>query len=242
MNRPMHSIDYDHLLIAIDHWLFGVNPTQWIYQFAHPVATEILQVAYFSYYLLFIALGVEVYGKRDVRDFDRVGFLVVYGFFLSYLGYFMLPAVGPRFTLHDFSLMSQELPGILLTEPLRSFVNSGGGIPSGSVNPVEFVHRDVFPSGHTQLSLVCVYLAYQYKLSTRHAMAVVVTLLILATVYLRYHYVVDLLAGSLFFGMTIMTGHHIEEWWNRLKNRAPNRPDSGPPRVFHTRSGDNVKQ
>jgi membrane-associated phospholipid phosphatase len=220
MNRPIHSMDYDHLLIAADHWIFGVNPTQWIYQFASPVVTEILQIAYFSYYFLFIALGVEMYRKHDVRDFDRVGFLLVYGFFLSYLGYFTLPAVGPRFTLHDFSLMNQELPGILLTEPLRNFVNAGGGIPAGALNPVEVVHRDVFPSGHTQLSLVCVYLAYEYKISLRHVMAVVVTFLIIATVYLRYHYVVDLMAGALFFGFTIMSGHHIERWWGRIRKGA----------------------
>ena len=113
--------------------------------------------------------------------------------------------------------MNQDLPGLFLTEPIRNFVNSGGGIPSGAVNPVELVHRDVFPSGHTQMSLVCVYLAYQYKISTRHAMAVVVTLLIISTVYLRYHYVIDVIAGTVFFVVTIVTGHHIEEWWNRLR-------------------------
>jgi membrane-associated phospholipid phosphatase len=226
MNRPIHSVDYDYLLITIDYWLFGVNPTQWVYQFAHPVITELLQVAYFSYYLLFIALGVEIYRTHDVDDFDRVGFLVVYGFFLSYLGYFTLPAVGPRFTLHDFGLMNQELPGLLLTEPLRAFVNSGGGIPAGAVDPVQYVHRDVFPSGHTQLSLVCVYLAYEYKLSSRYMMAVIVALLIVATVYLRYHYVIDLVAGGVFFGVTILTGHQIEQWWNGIKNNLGKKRDA----------------
>lgn len=224
MIKPIHSMDYDHLLIAADHWLFGTNPTQWIFQFAHPVLTEVLQIAYFSYYFLFIVLGIETYREYSPRELDRVGFLLVYGFFLSYLGYFALPAVGPRFTLHDFGSLSQDLPGLLFTEPLRNFVNAGGGIPPGAMNPVEHVHRDVFPSGHTQLSLVCVYLAYEYKIRARHIMAVMVTLLIIATVYLRYHYVVDLLAGALFFGFTIMSGHHIERWWNRIRASA-----SGPP-------------
>lgn len=225
MIRPIHPVDYDSLLIAIDQWMFGVNPTQWIMQFAHPVVTEILQTAYFSYYLLFIIVGVGVYRTRGPRDFDRVGFLIVYGFFLSYLGYFLLPAVGPRFTLHDFATLSEELPGLLLTEPMRQFVNAGGGVPADGVNPVEVVHRDVFPSGHTQLSLVCVYLGYQYKLQTRHVLAVIVTLLIIATVYLRYHYVIDLIAGGCFFALTITTGHHIERWWNRL--RGVHHDDSG---------------
>ena len=220
MIKPIHSMDYDHLLIAADHWMFGTNPTQWIYRFAHPVLTEVLQIAYFSYYFLFIALGIETYREYTPRELDRVGFLLVYGFFLSYLGYFALPAVGPRFTLHDFNSLSKDLPGLLFTEPLRNFINAGGGIPPGSVDPVAQVHRDVFPSGHTQLSLVCVYLAYQHKIKTRHIMAVTVTLLIIATVYLRYHYVIDLLAGGLFFGFTIVSGHHIERWWNRIRGAA----------------------
>ncbi|HTP12985.1 MAG TPA: hypothetical protein VMM37_05125, partial [Bacteroidota bacterium] len=53
MVHPIHPTDYDGLLIAIDHWMFGVNPTQWIYQFASPVLTELLQTAYFTYYIIF---------------------------------------------------------------------------------------------------------------------------------------------------------------------------------------------
>lgn len=229
MNRPIHAMDYDHLLIAVDHWLFGTNPTRWIFQFAHPVLTEVLQIAYFSYYFLFIVLGIETYREYSPRELDRVGFLLVYGFFLSYLGYFTLPAVGPRFTLHDFSSLSQDLPGLVFTEPLRNFVNAGGGIPPGAVDPVEHVHRDVFPSGHTQLSLVCVYLAYEYKIRARHIMAATVALLIVATVYLRYHYVVDLIAGTLFFGFTIVSGHHIERWWNRIRGVAAGSVGSDTP-------------
>jgi hypothetical protein len=58
MVRPIHPMDYDRLFISIDRWIFGVNPTQWMMQFAHPILTEIFQIAYFSYYILFIMLGV----------------------------------------------------------------------------------------------------------------------------------------------------------------------------------------
>ena len=45
MVHPIHPTDYDQLFISIDRWMFGVNPTQWISQFAHPLLTELLQVA-----------------------------------------------------------------------------------------------------------------------------------------------------------------------------------------------------
>jgi membrane-associated phospholipid phosphatase len=175
--------------------------------------TEIFQLAYFSYYILFLMLGIELYRRYPIAEFDRGAFLVVYGFYLSYLGYFLLPAVGPRFTLHNFNTLSQELPGLLFTEPIRNFINAGESISSALPNAVEFVQRDVFPSGHTQLTLTVVYLGHFYKLKTRWVMTVFAGMLILSTIYLRYHYVIDLLGGVLFFMFTVWSGKQIQTWW-----------------------------
>ncbi|HXG39152.1 MAG TPA: phosphatase PAP2 family protein [Bacteroidota bacterium] len=220
MVRPIHPVDYDWLLIEIDRWVFGVNPTEWLSQYAHPIVTEILQIGYSSYYLLFIILGIDVYRRQSWKGFDTSVFLIVYGFYLSYIGYFLLPAVGPRFTLHSFELLNQELPGLLLTEPLRAFVNWGESVPTHVPNPVDFVQRDVFPSGHTQLTLVILYCAFHYKLPTRWFLTVMAILLIVGTVYLRYHYVIDLFAGVLFFLFTVWSGWRIMRWWEGWRGRS----------------------
>ena len=144
-------------------------------------------------------------------------FLVVYGFYLSYVGYFVLPAVGPRFTLHDFHALNTELPGIWLTNGIREFVNSGESIPSGVLRAIDYAQRDAFPSGHTQLTLVILYIAFINRLRSRWVLLVVGSLLIVSTIYLRYHYVVDVLAGVAFFFFTIWTGLKIDAWWRRVK-------------------------
>jgi membrane-associated phospholipid phosphatase len=215
MVRPIHPVDYDWLFISIDRWMFCVNPTQWIAKYAHPLITEILQISYFSYYILFVMLGIELYRRYKIEEFDRAAFLVVYGFYLSYLGYFLLPAVGPRFTLHDFYATNQELPGLLFTPWIRDFVNAGESISFQMANASEFVQRDVFPSGHTQLTMIVAYLSHQYKLKTRWIITVFGGLLVIGTVYLRYHYVVDLLGGVLFFMITIWSGKKIQSWWQK---------------------------
>ncbi len=220
MVRPIHPVDYDALFISIDRWLFGVNPTEWLAQFAHPFLTEMLQVAYSSYYWLFFIFGFEIYRRYPVEKFDAAAFMIVYGFYLSYLGYFTFPAVGPRFTLHSFQSLNTDLPGLLLTEPLRAFVNWGGSVPTNIPNPIGFVQRDVFPSGHTQLSLIVTLLAFRYKLYTRWFFLSLVTLLIIGTVYLRYHYVIDVIAGVFSFGFTIWSGDRIASWWNHWKNAS----------------------
>jgi membrane-associated phospholipid phosphatase len=221
MIHRINPTDYDQMFIAIDHWMFGVNPTQWLYQFSHPLITEILQTAYFSYYLIFILVGVEIFRRYPIDRFDHAAFLIVYGFYLSYLGYFLFPAVGPRFTLHNFADLSHDLPGLFLTPIFRAIINAGESIPLGSLHPIELVQRDVFPSGHTQLTLVCTYLAFHYRLHSKWPITILASLLIIATVYLRYHYVIDVVGGVAFFLLTVWTGNKLESWWNKfsaLKN------------------------
>ncbi len=219
MIAPIHGKDYDTLLIEIDRWLFGVDPTVWLWQFSHPLLTEIIQIAYSSFYFLFIIAGYELYKKGEFEKFYYAAFLIVYGFYLSYIGYFFLPAVGPRFTLHDFNAINTELPGLFLTNFLRDFVNYGESIVKGHPNPIEIVQRDVFPSGHTQLTLVLMYISAQYKMRTKIFLWVVGVLLIFGTVYLRYHYVIDLIAGGVFMLLTIWTAKFVYNGWNSLRLR-----------------------
>ncbi len=228
MLAPIHHWrDYDNVLIAIDRWIFGVNPTEWLMRFANPALTEVLQIAYTSFYFLFFVVGYELYRRHDPDVFHFFTFTCVYGFFLSYIGYFLLPAVGPRFTLHDFSTLDRDLPGLLLTPYLRWFVNAGESIPTGVPNAVAIAgtQRDVFPSGHTMLTLVLVWLSAKYRLRARYLMYVVGTLLIIATVYQRYHYVVDLVGGALFMILCIRTAPRLYVWtkttFGTLESRLP---------------------
>jgi membrane-associated phospholipid phosphatase len=197
---PLHQgKDYDSLLILIDRWLFRTNPTQWLARWSHPLLTEILQIAYSLFYVLFIAIGLELYLKKEYRRFRFFRFTIVYGFFLSYLAYFLLPAVGPRFTLHDFSRTDTELPGLLFTPALRWFVNIFESIPPRVANGIALVNaqRDVFPSGHTMMTLAAIVFAWKWHLALRYYVVIIGILLLFSTVYLRYHYVVDVLAGAL---------------------------------------------
>ena len=197
---------------------FGTNPTQYLYQFANPILTEILQIAYASFFIMPLVLLIELQLKKQILNFRFLAFSLVLGFILSYIGYFLVPAVGPRFTLHDFEMTNIELPGLWITNYLREFINTGESIPAGTPNPIEVVQRDVFPSGHTQMTLITMFLAYKFRTSTRYFIYVIGTLLIFATVYLRYHYVVDLIGGLIFMLLTMYLSKRLFNWWNRKIN------------------------
>jgi len=184
-------VEQDPWLIQLDLALLGVHPTVWLERFIHPVLTELLTWAYTAYYFLPIILGVALYRRGKERDFDRVVFGLVLCFYLSYLGYFLVPAIGPRFTLR--SLQQVELKGLLLAEPIMD-----------TLNRLERFKQDAFPSGHTAVVLLVLYYARQFVRGLFWPFLPVVVALILSTVYLRYHYVVDVLAGMFLAGLCLL--------------------------------------
>ncbi len=220
MIRPIRPYDYDELFIQIDRIIFfGKDPTYILYQISNPVLTEILQIIYGVFYLLPIILCLALLKTNKLVELDYALFSVIYGFYLSYIGYFMLPGIGPRFTLHDFATINDALPGLWLTNFLREVVNTGEGIPSGTLNPEEVVQRDVFPSGHTMITLIVMYLSVKLKSWSKYFFLPVGSLLIFATVYLWYHYVIDLIGGAVFMIFSIWTGKYIFNWWRRKSGK-----------------------
>ncbi len=218
MIKPIRQQDFDELFIAADRWIFGTDPTHFLHQYSFPLLTEILQIVYGSFYFLPIIFGIALLRKNRYLALEFAIFSVVYGFFLSYIGYFALPGVGPRFTLHNFETINTDLPGLWLTNFLREIVNTGESIPSGTSNPADYVQRDVFPSGHTMITLVVMYLSVKMKSRSKYFFLPVGTLLIFATVYLWYHYVIDLIGGLVFMIFSVWSGKHVFNWWKRFKN------------------------
>ena len=220
MVKPIAGVDYDQYLITIDKFIFGVNPTQYLHQFANPVLTEVLQIAYASFFIMPLILLLELQIKKQILSFRFVAFSLVLGFVLSYIGYFLVPAIGPRFTLHDFSLINIELPGLFLTDFLREIVNTGESIHAGTLNPSEVVQRDVFPSGHSQMTLIVMYLSIKFKTRSRYFFIINGTLLVFSTVYLRYHYAVDVIGGIIFMILTLWTGKFIYNSWMKYTGKS----------------------
>jgi membrane-associated phospholipid phosphatase len=218
--RPVNPAEFDDLLIGIDYAMFGVHPTQWLLRIAWPPLTEYLQLCYTLFYLLPVALAVEFIVRKREDLYDDVVLVFVYGFYLSYIAYFALPAVGPRFTLHDFASTPRELPGVVITDALRAFINAGESISTDAPNPRAEAQRDAFPSGHVQMSLLAIWIAWRHRARIRLPVTIVAGSLVFATVYLRYHYVVDVLGGLIFFLITVATVPRIERWVARFRRSS----------------------
>lgn len=202
--KVINPSDYDSVLISWDKMLLGVNPTEWLEQFINPYLTEYLQFCYMMFFIMPLAQGIELHIKGKNLEFSQFIARILMGFYVSYLLYLIMPAIGPRFCVHDFSQMDIELPGIWLAEHFRHFINAGGGVPFGATNAAELVNRDCMPSGHTMMTIMNIFLGFRNRSHLRYVFLIIGSSLIFSTVYLRYHYFVDLLAGA-FFAILVLT-------------------------------------
>ncbi len=214
--------DWDMVFIGMDRSIFGIDPTKWAYRFENPALTEFLQVIYVYYYAMIVVYGLEIYLWKRFNEFKYVLLVLFTGFFLSYLLYMVFPAAGPRFYLHNFSSISKELPGLLLTEPIRAFINFGESIPNGISNPIEFVQRDAMPSVHTTIALIIAYLSWKIRSKSFYFYLPYFFLLVISTIYLRYHYAVDIIAGIVMAVSAIIISNLLE----KLKNANGSHPSN----------------
>ncbi|MCX5850697.1 MAG: phosphatase PAP2 family protein [Deltaproteobacteria bacterium] len=175
--------DVDDLLIILDRLLFfGHDPTVLMEKIMLPPLTELAQIVYASFYFLPLTLCVLAWRRDREVTFHVVASTILIGFFVSYAGYYLTPALGPRFTLAH--LQGAPLTGVLTFDIIRS-----------SLDAAEGIMRDCCPSGHVMISMLTILLAR--RIGSRFFIPVIAWTLLLSfsTVYLRYHYVVDLIAG-----------------------------------------------
>jgi membrane-associated phospholipid phosphatase len=152
--------------------------------------TDLLYAAYASFYLLPLSVAAAARLRRGPAAFERVAFAVLLGFYLSYAGYFLWPTSGPRVPAAE---EAARLGGGALSALVRAWLRGA-----------EATTLDAFPSGHTALALVPA--ALGTRLFPRWAPALWgwAAAVVLATVYISAHYVVDVLAGALLALVTLL--------------------------------------
>jgi len=175
--------DADQWLAGLDYRIWQANPTVWLERVQHPVVTELLQDAYTLFVPAVLLVAFLIWMKGGYGDFQYYAFLIALGFLASYLGYVAVPARGPRFLLSH--LQHVPLQGVWLFGSMQS-----------TLDRLESAHYDCFPSGHTELTILAWWGSRMVSNRLFRIYFAYTPILIFATVYLRYHYTVDVLAGA----------------------------------------------
>jgi len=192
----------DDLLIAADRAILGGDLSVLLQPVVTPFLAAFMYVAYSTYYVLPLVLGGTLW-SRDLAAARRYIFTLTACFYVSYAGYFTIPAYGPRTALADRNRVPLE------TSPVARAI-------SRTINELEHTKLDAFPSGHTMITTAVLIVAWQRIRKLFWFLLPVATLLIVSTMYCRYHYLVDVLAGIVLAFATVPLGDRL---YDRLTRR-----------------------
>jgi membrane-associated phospholipid phosphatase len=170
----------DASLRRIDHFLIGENLSLRVEPYVRPLFTEPLSFCYMLFipYLTFSML-VYFVGPLPLLKRFYLGLFTIYGF--GFLGYTFVPAAGPYLAMtREFHV---PFTGWYFTRWNTAMVHFGS-------NGV-----DVFPSLHCAISSYMLFFDSWYKKWRFRLYAVPCVGLGLSTIYLRYHYFIDVLVG-----------------------------------------------
>jgi len=195
----------DGWLSRADTYLFGTPPSLLLEPFIRPVFTEVLIIAYSSFYLWPFLLAVFVYFRGNQRNFEFVELVMLMSFLTNYVFYMLFPACGPRYYMFD-----------AYTVPLRGIWLGDKLIDAFFQVPMIF---DCFPSGHTAVSLLTVILAYRYHRLYFWCILPVTAGIIFATIYGRFHYVIDVLLAVPFALSILGLSHLIDRGYYTARQR-----------------------
>ena len=197
--------------IGVDlSWLIGVNITGYIYALEGRFVAELQSLAtpaltaYFSFvyvfgYVFLLTFPVVAYSMHDDSQplhTTLVAYILNYGFGL--ICYVLFIAYGPR------NFMPELVESLLYTTwPQAQLLTS-------QVN----VNTNVFPSLHSSLSVTVALIAYR----TRNAYpawavaaAVVGGSIVVSTMYLGIHWLVDVIAGGGLAGLSVSLARRLDE-------------------------------
>ncbi|MDZ7263246.1 MAG: phosphatase PAP2 family protein [candidate division KSB1 bacterium] len=197
--------DVQHWLIKIDQWLFGVQPCVWAEQFIHPTLTDIFIAAYANYFVLNICVAVVLYFQKRYQEFRYTLVTTIICYYMGYFLFIIFPAAPPRIVLKPFFTVS--LHGHIL-EPIKHAIEVSAQDSRGA-----------FPSLHCAVSFVSMFFGWRYLRWMFWVMVPMVIMLVISTIYLRHHYVIDLIAGLALAFFAFWIGPKIEDWWAHLQSR-----------------------
>ena len=167
----------DRMLLGWDSALLGETPAVAMESWLRPWLEDLTMSGYLFFFYYLIAAPAS-YCVKDLRLFRKciVGLFTMYG--LAFMGYTVLPAGGP----HRWMTFSTPLQGWVLDYTLKT-VNEA----SNSV--------DVFPSVHVSATLYLLLFDWQHARRRFWLALLPCAFLWFATLYLRFHYFVDVLGG-----------------------------------------------
>lgn len=197
----------DGQLAAIDARLLGTQPTLALQRIVHPALTDYLTGCYSSYFFIPPLFAGWLWLRGHVEEFRELQLMMLLVFYAGFIGYVCVPATGPRY----------ELAAQYTVHLHGAYYDWCDHLMNG----IEAVARDCFPSLHTAISTTWLICAFRWRRHIPRARLVLPILTVLtvslwfSTVYLRYHWVADVIAGWVLGLLVQLLGPWLNRRWPR---------------------------
>ncbi|MGE0455497.1 MAG: phosphatase PAP2 family protein [Vicinamibacteria bacterium] len=196
--------DVHEFLAALDAELFGVQPTVWAERFVSRGRTELMSFFYVNFFWLAPSTSLVLLARRRFAEFRAATLCVLVCFYVGYALYVIFPAAPPRLALvYQYTRTLEGYPQAFSALSAKAFEL----LPTDS--------RAAFPSLHAGASLVALLMARRYVRPLFWLLLPFVVGLWVSTIYLRHHFVVDLLAGWALAPVAIWAAPRLDAWWAR---------------------------
>lgn len=211
LNQMVMTGYLDPVFIRLDERLFGFQPSLVLMEkLPYLPLSELLYAAYFCYYLMIAGVGLALFWRNREHFFHYVS-VVSFVFYVCYLVYIFTPVMGPRIFFRDLS--DYRLPADVQPSVAPEFPEAVRAGPFYQLMAVIYRTFEApgaaFPSSHVAIAICTVWFSFLYLRPIRYAHLVVAVLLCCATVYCRYHYVVDVFAGAATAAVLIPLGNRL---------------------------------
>ena len=201
--RWINPNDIHDRLMVIEEWIFGGQPVVWAEQFITPARTEFFSFLYANFFLLTIVVSCVLWAAGRRQHAREVILGIIVCFYSGYIWYIIFPAAPPRLYYESLGMFSVDLGG----GPITNFQNALIEMMPNQAS------RAAFPSLHAGVSLLVLCYAWRFCRWLLPILALFVVGLLVSTVYLRHHYVIDLIAGAALVPWVLWITPRLDGWW-----------------------------
>jgi membrane-associated phospholipid phosphatase len=202
-----HGRWLDDSVVRMEHAIFRTQPTVWLQRFISKPLTEWLFFSYDIYLVLYPALALIIFFRRGERAAEDFFFTLGLMNVLCNLGFLAYPVAGPlAYMKAQYTVPLGGSFWASIGEYLRSHWQFVGG---------------TIPSPHCANATVMWLMAFRYHRPAFWVLAPIIVSLYVSTVYCRYHYVTDSVAGVAAALLVWAVAPACRNAWNHtLKGRA----------------------
>jgi membrane-associated phospholipid phosphatase len=212
LNRMFYHDYLDPVVAQWEQTLFSCQPSVLFMQkLPYLAVSELFYASYFSYYVMIFGVGLALF-LRSRRQFFHYVSVVSFLFYVCYTIYIFLPVIGSRIFFRQVEGYTPPpaTQQLAITDAYPEAVQAGVFF-----RLMKWVYRvfeapgAALPSSHVAVALCTVFFSFLYLRRIRYAHLAVAILLCLATIYCRYHYAIDVLAGLVTAAVVIPIGNWL---------------------------------